>query len=136
MGAACSALKKASVGPADVILVNGISGTLGVSCAIFGPVRGAKKILGTGRDKALLEEIKAPAPHRIEVRSINDGPVEDRTRGFAEGSAGVDACIDRNGPGAAQETFLQCLKALRRGAAGSRSTSARRRARSRSTSIA
>ena len=77
MGTGYSALKKANVGPTDVILVNGISGTLGISCAIFGLARGAKKILGTGRDKALLEEIKALAPHRIEVHSINDGPVDE-----------------------------------------------------------
>ncbi|MDO5703700.1 MAG: alcohol dehydrogenase catalytic domain-containing protein [Paracoccus sp. (in: a-proteobacteria)] len=117
MGTGYSALKKAGVGPTDTILVNGISGTLGISCAIFGLALGAKKILGTGRDKALLEEIKALAPSRIEVHSINDGPVNSWARSFTHNGEGVDAFIDCNGPGAEHETFREGVNALRRGGA-------------------
>lgn len=115
MGTGYSALKKANVGPTDIVLVNGISGTLGISCAVFGLARGAKKILGTGRDAALLAEIKALAPDRIEVHSISDGPIEPWARSHTANGEGVDAFIDCNGPGAAHESFLQGLRSLRRG---------------------
>lgn len=115
MGTGYSALKKAKVGPNSTILVNGISGTLGISCAIFGLALGAKKILGTARDAVLLQEIKALAPERIEVFSINDGAVDEWARANTANSEGVDAFIDCNGPGAGHDTFLQGMKALRRG---------------------
>lgn len=115
MGTAYSAMKKAKVGPSTIMLVNGISGTLGIGCIVFGLAMGARRILGTGRDKALLEDFKAIAPNRIEVHSINDGPIDEWARGFTEAREGVDVFIDCNGPGAAHETFLQGLSSLRRG---------------------
>lgn len=115
MGTGYSALKKVNVGPTDTILVNGISGTLGISCALFGLAMGAKKILGTGRNKELLAEIKALAPHRIEVHSINDGPIDEWARGFTDNGEGVDAFIDCNGPGTSHDPFLQGVKSMRRG---------------------
>lgn len=115
MGTAYSALKKACVGPTDTLLVNGISGTLGIGCVVFGLAMGVKKILGTGRDRALLEVFKAIAPHRIEVHSITEGPIDAWARTFTENGEGADAFIDCNGPGAAHETFLQGMRAMRRG---------------------
>lgn len=114
MGTAYSALKKVKAGPGDTILVNGISGTLGIGGAVFGLAMGVNKILGTGRDKKLLEEIKALAPNRIEVFSIDDGSVTDFALAHTDGE-GVDAFIDCLGPGAKHETFLQGLRGLRRG---------------------
>lgn len=115
MGTAYSALKRANVGPSDTILVNGISGTLGIGCAVFGLALGVKKILGTARDMERLAEVKAIEPGRIEVHSINDGPIDSWARSNTEGSEGVDAFIDCNGPGASHESFKQGLRALRRG---------------------
>lgn len=115
MGTGYSALKKVGVGPSDIVLVNGISGTLGISCAVFGLAMGAKKILGTARDKKLLQDIKALSPDRIEVFSIEDGNIEDWARGFTENGEGVDKFIDCNGPGAGHDAFLQGIKSMRRG---------------------
>jgi D-arabinose 1-dehydrogenase-like Zn-dependent alcohol dehydrogenase len=117
LGTAYSALKKVSAGPGDTILVNGISGTLGIGAAIFGLAMGVNKILGTGRDKKLLEEIKALAPNRIEVFSIDDGSVTDFALAHTDGE-GADAFIDCLGPGAKHETFLQGLRGMRRGGIG------------------
>ena len=114
LGTAYSALKKANAGPGDTILVNGLSGTLGIGAAIFAPAMGVKKILGTGRDRKLLEEVKALNPSRIEVFSIDDGSVTDFALKHTEGE-GVDSFLDCLGPGALHETFLQGLKSLRRG---------------------
>lgn len=115
MGTAYSALKKANVGPTDTVLVNGISGTLGIGCAVFGLARGVKKLLGTGRDRELLAEIKALAPDRIEIHAISDGPIDVWARSLTHNGEGVDAFIDCNGPGAAHESFRQGLMAMRRG---------------------
>jgi len=115
MGTAYSALKRAKVGPTDTILVNGISGTLGIGCVVFGLAMGVKKILGTARDAGLLEEFRKLAPNRIEVHSINDGPIDTWARSRTDESEGVDAFIDCNGPGASHESFKQGLRALRRG---------------------
>ncbi len=114
MGTAYSALRKTNVGPGDTVLINGISGTLGIGGAVFGLALGVGKILGTGRDKKLLEEIKALAPNRIEVFSIDDGSVTDFALAHTDGE-GVDAFIDCLGPGAEHATFLQGLRGLRRG---------------------
>ncbi|EHH11916.1 alcohol dehydrogenase [Mesorhizobium amorphae] len=115
MGTGYSALKKAEVGPGDTVLVNGISGTLGISIAVFGPSFGVKKILGTGRDRKLLKEIEALAPGIIETHSLEDGPADEWARSRTAHSEGVDAFIDCNGPGTPQEPFLAGLRALRRG---------------------
>lgn len=114
LGTCYSALKKANVGPGDTVLVNGISGTLGISAAVFAPAMGVKKILGTGRDRKLLDEVKALAPSLIEVFSIDDGNIVDFVMSHTDGE-GADAFIDCLGPGAQQETFLQGLRSLRRG---------------------
>lgn len=115
MGTGYSALRKANVGPSDTLLVNGVSGTLGISCALFGLARGAKKILGLARNKALLAEIKALAPNRIEVFSIDDGPLDEWARGHTENGEGVDVYVDCGGPGTTHDTFLQGIKSMRRG---------------------
>lgn len=113
LGTAYSALKKAKVHPGDTVLINGISGTLGLGAAIFALALGANRILGTGRNKALLAEVKALAPHRIETFSIDDGSVTDFARAHTDGE-GVDSFIDCLGPGGRHETFLQGLRSLRR----------------------
>jgi threonine dehydrogenase-like Zn-dependent dehydrogenase len=114
LGTAFRALRKAEVGPSSTILVNGISGTLGIGVALFGLGLGARKILGTARNRELLERVKAIAPERIEVMSLDDGPVAPWARELTKGD-GVDAVIDALGPGAPHSTLLDSVKALRRG---------------------
>jgi len=114
LGTVYSALKKVNAGPGDTILVNGISGTLGIAAAIFAPALGVRKILGTGRDRKLLRDVKALAPSRIEVFSIEDGSVTEFAKKHTDGE-GVDAFLDCLGPGALHGTFEQGLYSLRRG---------------------
>jgi alcohol dehydrogenase len=115
LGTMYSALRKGRVAPGKTVLINGISGTLGIGGALFGLAMGANKIYGTGRDEKLLERVKALAPSRIEVYSIKgaktvDQWVKDRTNGI-----GVDVFVDALGPGAQHETFQQGIRSLRRG---------------------
>ena len=97
------------------MLVNGISGTLGIGGAVFGLAMGANKIYGTGRNRGLLEKVKALAPDRIEVFSIEsdvtiDTWVKDRT-----GGRGVDVFVDALGPWRETRDLLAGHRALRRG---------------------
>lgn len=114
VGTAYSGLKKAKVGPTATVLINGASGTLGLGGVISALALGVRKILGTGRDRQLLAAVKALAPDRIEVFSLEDGSITDWVKSRTDGD-GVHAVLDCLGPGAPYETFLEGLYSLRRG---------------------
>jgi alcohol dehydrogenase len=124
-GTAYAAMKKLDVGPGHSLLINGISGTLGLCAALLALAMGATKILGTGRNAALLERVKALAPRRIEVFAMTDAPAtgqpdpfvsplvtwaKDKTDGY-----GVDGMIDCMPPGAPASAMMRALMTLRRG---------------------
>src|ERR1700681_4978853 len=69
-------MKKIGVGPGQTLLINGISGQLGLNAAQLALAMGATRILGTGRKQALLDRVKALAPRRIEVLSVPDAPAQ------------------------------------------------------------
>lgn len=53
LGTAYAALRKIGVGPGQSLLINGITGQLGLCAALLALAMGATKILGTGRNSAL-----------------------------------------------------------------------------------
>jgi threonine dehydrogenase-like Zn-dependent dehydrogenase len=114
IGTAFAGLRKAKVGPTSTLLISGASGTLGIGAVLSALALGVPRILGTGRNRRLLAELKAIAPDRIEVFSLEDGSVTDWARRLTD-DEGVDAAIDCLGPGAPHEPFLQALYAVRRG---------------------
>ena len=123
LGTAYAAMKKLSVGPGQTFLVNGISGMLGLNAAMIALAMGATKILGTGRNAALLNRVKALAPQRIEVFS----PIDDKRRqrmavdplvAWAKSMTdgyGVDSVLDCLPPGASAAAMMRALYTLRRG---------------------
>jgi D-arabinose 1-dehydrogenase-like Zn-dependent alcohol dehydrogenase len=114
LGTAYRALRRAEAGPGTTVLVNGISGTLGMGVALFALAFGATQVLGTGRDRDLLDRVAKLDP-RIGVHSLDDEqPVADWVRGLTRGE-GAHAVIDALGPGAPHESMLAALAALRRG---------------------
>ncbi|MBF4996493.1 zinc-binding dehydrogenase [Nocardia sp. BSTN01] len=114
LGTMYSALKKAGAGPGRSILVNGISGTLGVSAALLAPAMGLTTLYGTARNRELLDAVAELVPGRLRTHSLLDGPVDawikDQTNG-----RGVDIYVDALGPGAEHETFREGMRSLRRG---------------------
>ena len=70
-GTAYAALRKIGVGPGQALLINGIGGQLGLCAALVALAMGATKILGTGRNAALLARVKALAPQRIDVLAVS-----------------------------------------------------------------
>jgi alcohol dehydrogenase len=115
IGTAYAALRKANAGPGKTILINGLSGTLGLGATLTALGRGVTRILGTARDRARLARVKALAPDRIETLAEGDGkPVADWARDLT-GGYGVDAVIDCLGPGTSGTLLMNAIYALRRG---------------------
>ena len=120
LGTAYAAMRKIGVGPGQSLLVNGISGQLGLNAAQLALAMGATKILGTGRNQNLLDRVKALAPERIDVISVLDGPPApaDPLVGWAKkltDGYGVDGVIDCLPPGAPGSAMMRALYCLRRG---------------------
>jgi threonine dehydrogenase-like Zn-dependent dehydrogenase len=115
LGTAYSAMRKAGVTTGKTVLVNGISGTLGIGGALFGLAMGASRIFGTARNRALLERVKSLAPDRIEVFSLDEKESADAWVMRETGGEGVDIFIDCLGPGAPHETLLAGMRSLKRG---------------------
>ena len=114
LGTAYAALRKAGAGPHATVLINGISGTLGLGAALIALARGVARIFGTGRNRALLDRVKALAPQRIEVLPLGEGTIAERVRAATSG-LGVDIHIDCLGPGAPAAAMIDAVYALRRG---------------------
>jgi alcohol dehydrogenase len=125
-GTAYAAMKKLGVGPGQTFLVNGISGQLGLCAAMLALAMGATRILGTGRNVALLKRVKALSPKRIEVFGFTDGKADGGvatgdqaafmawTKSLTEGY-GVDSVLDCLPPGAPAVAMMRALYTLRRG---------------------
>ncbi len=119
-GTAYSAMKKIGVGPGYALLINGISGQLGLNAAMLALAMGTTTILGTGRNAKLLDRVKALAPERIRVLSGPDAPPgpKDPLVAWAKEATeghGVDGMIDCLPPGAPATALLRALFCLRRG---------------------
>jgi alcohol dehydrogenase len=123
LGTAYAAMKKLGVGPGQTFLINGISGMLGLNAAMLAVAMGATKILGVGRNTALLERVKALSPQRIEVFAVVDGkdgpsgpahPLVGWAKSFTDGH-GVDSVLDCLPPGASAAALMRALYTLRRG---------------------
>ncbi len=126
LGTAYSALKKIGVGPGRALLINGISGQLGLNAALVALAMGATKILGTGRNAKLLDRVKALAPQRIDIIALGDSTDQSKTPpaqpdplvGWAKKATdghGVDGMIDCLPPGAPAAAMMRALFCLRRG---------------------
>ncbi len=119
-GTAYSAMKRIGVGPGYALLINGISGQLGLNAAMLALAMGTTTILGTGRNAKLLNRVKALAPDRIQVLAVADAPPgpNDPLVAWAKAATdghGVDGMIDCLPPGAPATALLRALFCLRRG---------------------
>jgi alcohol dehydrogenase len=117
LGTAYAAIRKAGAGPGRSLLVNGIGGALGLCVALVGLATGVTTILGTGRNQALLDRVKALAPKRIDVLAVGKRPVQEWAMEVT-GSEGVDAVIDTLPPGSPSSAMQDALNSLRRGGRG------------------
>ncbi|MFZ3359891.1 MAG: alcohol dehydrogenase catalytic domain-containing protein [Xanthobacteraceae bacterium] len=118
-GTAYAALRKIGVSPGQSLLINGIGGQLGLCAALLALAMGATKILGTGRNAALLNRVKALAPGRIDTLAVAEtasqpDPLVAWAKAATDGY-GVDGVIDCLPPGAPASAMMRALYCLRRG---------------------
>ncbi|KZF12596.1 hypothetical protein A2J03_17590 [Rhodococcus sp. EPR-157] len=113
LGTSFGALRRGAFGPGQTLLVNGVTGTLGVAAVAIALGMGATKILGVGRNPELLEQVSRLAPGRVETASSEDGTdvVEwalERTHG-----RGVDVmydCLGVGGDGNSTNALMAAVK--------------------------
>ena len=105
IGTSYGAMKKANALPGQSMLVDGISGTLGLGAALLGLAMGITKIFGTGRNKDLLDRVRALDPSRIEAHSLDEGSTAEWVKARTDGT-GVDFMISALGPGAPASTMM------------------------------
>ena len=117
LGTAYSAIRKAGAGPGHSLLINGIGGALGLCVALVGLATGVTTILGTGRNQALLDRVKALAPGRIEGLAVGGRTLREWSLELTNGE-GVDAVIDTLPPGSPSSAMQDALDTLRRGGRG------------------
>lgn len=113
VGTAYGALRRAAVGSESTVMINGASGTLGLGAVVSALALGARRVLGVARNRRLLEQVKALAPDRIEIRSVDEGPMDGWVHEMTDGE-GVDVALDCLPFGASPELFLSAVKLVRR----------------------
>ncbi|GJN94252.1 hypothetical protein Rhopal_007326-T1 [Rhodotorula paludigena] len=113
IGTSYGALKKAALGPGKTLLINGVTGTLGVAAVALALGMGATKILGIGRNPDRLEQARKLAPagsSRVETRSSEDeGDLGEWVKSHTDG-LGVDIVYDCLGVGGDAETSATLLR--------------------------
>lgn len=114
LGTMYAALRLANLAPGRSLLVNGISGTLGIGAALLAPALGLTDVYGTGRDRTLLAKVNELAPGRFRLHSLDDGPVDEWIMQETD-DYGVDAYIDALGAAADPHSFVEGMRALARG---------------------
>lgn len=112
-GTAYGAVKKAGGLTGKTLLIAGTSGTLGVGLTLLALATGARRIYGVARNPALLEQVRALAPERIEVFDASSGSIAGWVR--SRTGHGVDVVIDTLGAAASLETLDDAMHGVRRG---------------------
>jgi D-arabinose 1-dehydrogenase-like Zn-dependent alcohol dehydrogenase len=114
IGTSFSALRAGNVGAGSWVAINGITGTLGVAATLLALGMGATRILGFGRNREVLKQLKAIAPQRVHTVALGDAPIVDWLRERTDG-LGVDVLIDCSARAATASTTAEALNALKRG---------------------
>ena len=91
-----------------------MTGTLGVGGVLLALAMGATRVLGTGRNAAVLGRVAALDPGRVQVARVSDVNLEAELRAGTAG-LGADAMVDCQGRGADIATTVAATKALRKG---------------------
>ena len=115
LGTAFSALQQAGCAPGKTVLIDGITGTLGLGAAAIAVAMGAAKVLGTARETKLFPRVKAlGADGQIEILELGTADMKEWVSAQTGGD-GVDIVIDALGNGVPPEALRDVLSTLRRG---------------------
>jgi len=115
LGTAFAALRLGGAGAGSWIAINGITGTLGVGAVLLALGMGVTRILGWGRNRRVLEQLKRLSPSRIDTLAMGEEPIRQWVRARTEG-LGVDLLLDCTGRGGPAAPVLEGIDSLKRGA--------------------
>ena len=100
--------------PGRSLIINGVTGTLGVAATLLALAMGATSVLGTGRNSEVMSAVKKLDPRRVLTTDVRrpdlGGWLQEQTAGI-----GADALIDCQGRGADVGQVEAALKGLRKG---------------------
>ena len=113
LGTSYATLQLAGTRTGTWILINGVTGTLGVGAVTWALAMGATRILGIGRNRDVLARVGALAARRVFTLALGDEPIGDWVRGHTDG-LGVDVFIDCTGRGSAISTSVEAIGTLKR----------------------
>ena len=114
IGTAYSGLRKANLQPGQTVLIDGSTGTLGLGGVISALAMGASKIFATGRNTALLEQLRAIDPARVFPIALGERLGSEVVLEETEG-VGVDVVLEALGANAPAATMVDSINALKRG---------------------
>jgi alcohol dehydrogenase len=114
IGTSFAALRRGGVAAGSWVAINGVAGTLGTGATLLALGMGATRILGIGRNRDVLAELKALSPARIDMLALGDASVTDWLLAHSDG-IGVDVLLDCSGRAASASTTTAALGALKRG---------------------
>ncbi|HJS09753.1 alcohol dehydrogenase catalytic domain-containing protein [Sphingopyxis sp.] len=114
LGTGYGAVRAGNVDVNTTVLINGVSGTLGLGAALFALAMGAPRIFGVGRNPELLERVKALAPDRIDVLCAGEGSISERVRALT-GGEGANVVIDALSTGSSAAAYLDAFGGLAKG---------------------
>lgn len=114
LGTSFSGLRFGGVGAGSWVAINGITGTLGVGATLLALAMGATRILGIGRNREILNQLKALAPARVDTLVLGDTPIDEWLRSRTD-QLGVDVLLDCSGRAANVAHAREALTAVKRG---------------------
>ena len=112
LGTSFAALELGGTKSGSWVLINGVTGILGVGAVIWALGMGATRILGLGRNKEIMAQLRALAPNRVFTLGLEEGSIPEWVQSLTDG-LGADMLLDCTGRGSATSTTLDCLKSLK-----------------------
>ena len=113
IGTAFAGLKKGNLPQGGTVLVNGVTGTLGVAAVAIALGMGASRILGIGRNPDVLEQVGRLDPERVRIVSSEDETDLVGWATDATGGLGADVlldCLGNGGDAGSTDTLLDAVK--------------------------
>ena len=115
IGTSFAALKKGNLAASQTVLINGVTGTLGVAAVAIALGMGATRILGIGRNEDVMEKVRQLDPTRVTVISSEDEDDLAAWAATATDDLGVDVLIDCLGNGGDSNSTNALLNAVKIG---------------------
>jgi D-arabinose 1-dehydrogenase-like Zn-dependent alcohol dehydrogenase len=114
LGTSFAAIEAGGARSGSWVLVNGVTGILGVGAVLWALGMGVSRILGLGRSAAIMQRLEALAPRRIRTLALGSRPIGEWARECTDG-VGADMLLDCTGRGSLPATTLDALAGLRPG---------------------